>query len=90
MPRRIVISRPYLAAETLLIGKVAIPRGHVACPVKAVNVWREAAPVLPRACCSTGVLNMRAQRVGNQRLTPRIVADIVKGRPRTNSNSLIS
>jgi hypothetical protein len=51
--------------------KVAIPRGDVACPVEAVRAWREAAGIVEGALFRR-VWNRRAQRVGAQRLTPRI------------------
>jgi site-specific recombinase XerD len=57
--------------------KVAIPRGHVACPVEAVKAWREAAGVA-QGPLFRRVWNRRAQRVGTQRLSARVVADIVK------------
>jgi hypothetical protein len=57
--------------------KVAIPRGDIACPVEAVKVWQEAAGISQGALFRR-VWNKRAQRVGAQRLTARIVADIVK------------
>ena len=57
--------------------KVAIPRGDIACPVEAVRAWREAAGISQGALFRR-VWNKRAQRVGAQRLTARIVADIVK------------
>jgi len=61
---------------------VAIPRGDVACPVEAVRAWREAAGIVEGALFRR-VWNKRAQRVGAQRLTPRIVANIVKARRST-------
>ena len=57
--------------------KVAIPRGDVACPVEAVKAWREAAGITEGALFRR-VWNRRAQRVGAQRLTARIVAEVVK------------
>jgi site-specific recombinase XerD len=57
--------------------KVAIPRGQVACPVEAVWAWRESAGITEGALFRR-VWNKRAQRVGAQRLSARIVADIVK------------
>ena len=57
--------------------KVALRRGDVACPVEAVRAWREAAGIVEGALFHR-VWNRRAQRVGAQRLTPRIVANIVK------------
>jgi hypothetical protein len=60
-----------------LAAKVAIPRGDVACPVEAVKAWRETAGITEGALFRR-VWNKRAQRVGAQRLTARIVADVVK------------
>jgi hypothetical protein len=57
--------------------KVAIPRGDIACPVEAVRARREAAGISQGALFRR-VWSKRAQRVGCQRLTARIVADIVK------------
>src|SRR5438128_3052724 len=57
--------------------KVAIPRGDVACPVEAVKAWREAAGITEGALFRR-VWNRRAQRVGAERLTARIVAEVVK------------
>ena len=60
-----------------MAAKVAIPRGDVACPVEAVKAWRETAGITEGALFRR-VWNKRAQRVGAQRLTARIVADVVK------------
>src|SRR5260221_7403039 len=57
--------------------KVAIPRGATACPVAALRAWLDAAGIVEGALFRR-VWNRRAQRVGAQRLTARIVADIVK------------
>jgi site-specific recombinase XerD len=57
--------------------KVAIPRGEIACPVQAVKAWRDAASIAEGALFRR-VWNKRAQWVSTQRLTARIVADIVK------------
>jgi integrase len=46
--------------------KVAIPRGDIACPVEAVQAWREAAGISQGALFRR-VWNKRAQRVGAQR-----------------------
>jgi integrase len=57
--------------------KVAIPRGEIACPIAALKAWLDAAGIVEGALFRP-VWNRRAQRVGAQRLTARIVADIVK------------
>jgi len=54
--------------------KVAIPRGQIACPVAALQAWLTAAgitegPIFRR---------VQGQRAGSNRLSSRIVADIVK------------
>jgi len=57
--------------------KIAIPRGEIACPVAALRAWLGAAGIVEGALFRR-VWDRRAQRVGTQRLTARIVADIVK------------
>ena len=57
--------------------KVAIPRGEIACPVAALGEWLDAVGITEGALFRR-VWNRRAQRVAAQRLTARIVADIVK------------
>jgi hypothetical protein len=52
-------------------------RLHLACPVAALRAWLAAAAITEGALFRR-VWNRRAQRVGAQRLTPRIVANIVR------------
>jgi site-specific recombinase XerD len=57
--------------------RVAIPRGEIACPVKAVEAWLEAAGIAEGAVF-VRIWNKRAQRVTSRRLAARNVAVIVK------------
>ena len=56
---------------------MGIPRGDIACPVMALEVWIEAAGISEGAVFRR-VFNRRAQRVGDQRLGARDVASVVK------------
>jgi site-specific recombinase XerD len=59
---------------------VAVPKGETACPVAALRTWLEAAGITEGAVFRR-VLNRRNQRLAG-RLTPRVVAAIVKSNAR--------
>jgi site-specific recombinase XerC len=57
--------------------RVAIPRGEIACPVKALRGWLDAAGITEGAIFRR-IFNKRAQRITDRGLAPRNVAAIVK------------
>jgi integrase len=58
--------------------KLLVVRGETACPVEALKSWLSAAGII-EGPLFVRIWNKKAQRVSNQRLSPRNVAAIVKG-----------